>query len=108
MTFLSDDLIWWITVIDLPVTAALFAMIWRTRCESNTTIDQLHNTLERRNEQLRDALNGFKLEVAKTYASQSDLRELEGRLVGHLLRIESKLDTTALKAEALRAKAKPE
>ena len=30
------------------------------------------------------------------------LRELEARLVGHLLRIEAKLDTTAMKTEALR------
>jgi hypothetical protein len=34
----------------------------------------------------------------------SDLRALESRLVAHLLRIESKLDSTALKAEALGAK----
>ncbi|MEZ5919268.1 MAG: hypothetical protein R3D66_04995 [Alphaproteobacteria bacterium] len=31
-------------------------------------------------------------------ASHSDLRELEGRLTSHLLRIEAKLDSTALKA----------
>lgn len=60
--------------------------------------------LEHRSDQLRDALSGFKLEVAKTYASQTDLRALESRLVEHLLRIESKLDATALKAEALKAK----
>ena len=51
----------------------------------------------------RDALAAFKLEVAKSYASISDMRELEDRLVAHLLRIEAKLDTTAMKTEALRA-----
>ena len=52
---------------------------------------------------MRDALSAFKLEAAKSYASISDLKELELRLVAHLLRIESKLDKTAMKTEALRA-----
>ncbi|MBK9584393.1 MAG: hypothetical protein KA099_03095 [Alphaproteobacteria bacterium] len=101
MTFLSEDLLWWITVIDLPALAGLFWMIWRTREQSEAAIDHLHQRLDHRSEQLREALNAFKLEVAKTYASQSDLRALERRLVEHLLRIESKLDATALKAENL-------
>lgn len=104
MTFLSQDLIWWVTVIDLPVTAALFGLILKTQQDNDHELDEMHHLLERRNEQLRDALNAFKLEVAKNYASQTDLKELEKRLVGHLLRIEAKLDSTALKAEALGAK----
>jgi hypothetical protein len=98
------NLVWWITVFDLPAMAGLFWMIWRTRQDSDAAIDQLQGLLDHRSDQLREALNAFKLEVAKTYASHTDLRDLEGRLVGHLLRIESKLDATALKAEALTAK----
>ena len=101
MTFLSEDLLWWITVIDLPALAGLFWMIGRTREQSEEAIGHLHQRLDHRSEQLREALNAFKLEVAKTYASQGDLRALERRLVEHLLRIESKLDATALKAENL-------
>lgn len=104
MTILSQDLVWWITVVDLPAMAGLFWLIWRTRQESDTATDHLQNLLERRTEQLRDALNAFKLEVAKTYASQNDLRQVEMRIVDHLLRIEAKLDATALKAEALKAR----
>lgn len=104
MTEISNDLVWWITVFDLPAMAGLFWLIWRTRHDSENAVDQLHALLSRRSDQLREALNNFKLEVAKTYASQSDLRELEGRITGHLLRIEAKLDSTALKAEALNAK----
>ena len=48
----------------------------------------------------------FRLEVAKSYAQASDVKELEGRLTSHLLRIEAKLDTTALKTEALKARNK--
>lgn len=103
MNLISQDLVWWITVFDLPAMAGLFWLIWRTRQDSENAIDHLQQVLDKRSDQLRDALNAFKLEVAKTYASHHDLRDLEARLVSHLLRIEAKLDTTALKAEALGA-----
>lgn len=106
MNLLSQELVWWITVFDLPAMAGLFWLIWRTRQETKSTTDHLHEMLDHRSDQLRDALHAFKLEVAKTYASQSDMRDLEKRLVNHLLRIEAKLDATALKAEALNAQSK--
>ncbi|MDH5722937.1 MAG: hypothetical protein OEY94_06415 [Alphaproteobacteria bacterium] len=101
---LSQDLIWWITVFDLPALSALFWMIWRTRNENRAETDRLHKTLDVRCDQLREALSAFKLEVAKNYASQKDLRALEDRLVSHLLRIESKLDSTAIKTAELTSK----
>lgn len=104
MTSISQDLIWWITVVDLPALAGLLVMIWRTRSEVNEEVKALNHTLDVRCDQLREALHAFKLEVAKTYASQQDLRVIEGRLVEHLLRIEAKLDTTALTAEGLKAR----
>jgi len=87
------DLIWWITVVDLPALAGLLWMIWRVRGDTESSVDEL-----------RDDFHEFKLEVAKTYASQKDMRSIEKRLVEHLLRIESKLDATALKAEGLQAR----
>ena len=106
MNLLSQELVWWITVIDLPAMAGLFWLIWRTRQDSERANSHLHELLDHRSDQLRDALHAFKLEVAKTYASQTDMRDLEKRLVNHLLRIEAKLDATALKAEALNAQSK--
>lgn len=99
---LSRDLTWWITVVDLPALGGLFWMIWRTRHDHAAQIIHLREVMEARNAQMREALSAFKLEVAKSYASVSDLRDLEGRLVSHLLRIEAKLDTTALKTESLK------
>lgn len=61
----------------------------------------MSRTLDVRCDQLREGLHAFKLEVAKTYASQQDLRVIEDRLVEHLLRMEAKLDATALKTESL-------
>ena len=89
-------------MIDLPALGGLFWLIWRTRHENADEIDHLRDVVESRNAQLREALSAFKLEVAKSYASVSDLRDLETRLVAHLLRIEAKLDSTALKTEALK------
>lgn len=104
MPSFSFDLAWWITVVDLPALGSLFWMIWKTRRESEESLKHLRDVIESRNAQLREALSAFKLEVAKSYAAVSDLKDLESRLVGHLLRIESKLDVTALKTEALKAK----
>ena len=106
MTEISNDLLWWITVVDLPAMAGLLLMIWRTRNDTNKAIDNIQITLDRRCEQLRDALFAFKLEVAKNYASQKDLRSVENSIIEHLLRIEAKLDKTALKTEGLRASKK--
>ena len=86
MELFNDTIIWWVTVIEVPVITALFWLMWRTR----------------------ENLNDFKLDVAKTYASHTDLRELETRLVEHLLRIEMKLDKTALKAAENAALKRPE
>lgn len=100
----SQELVWWISAVDLPALGGLFWLIWRTRKESEDSVRHLREIIDTRNAQLRDALAAFKLEVAKGYASISDMRELEARLVGHLLRIETKLDATAMKTEALNAR----
>ena len=104
MSNFSIDMAWWITGIELPCLAGLFWMIWRARREGEMSVARLRDVVESRNAQMREALGAFKLEVAKNYAAVSDLRDVEERLVSHLLRIESKLDATALKTEALKAK----
>ncbi len=102
-TIFESGLIWWITAVDLPVMSGLFWLIFRIRHESENSIDTLHETLDLRTTQLREGLAAFKLEVAKSYASVTDMKDLETRIVAHLLRIESKLDQTALKTESLKA-----
>lgn len=101
--FFNNGLVWWITAIDLPVMSGLFWLILKSRRDAENAIDVLHETLEVRSSQLRESLSAFKLEVAKSYASVTDMKDLETRIVSHLLRIESKLDRTALKTEALKA-----
>lgn len=102
----SQDLLWWVSVVDLPALAGLLGMVWKVRADTQKELSEVHNTLDVRCDQLREGLHAFKLEVAKTYASQKDLKDLEGRLVDHLLRIEAKLDVTAIKTAELHAGAR--
>ncbi len=89
-TILDTGLLWWITVIDIPAMSALFYMNMRTRREG-----------EKRHHVMREDMSEFKLDVARNYAATSEMKDLEIRLINHLLRIESKLDKTALKTEGL-------
>lgn len=100
-TLLDTGLIWWITAVDIPALSTLFWLILRSRKEAAEALEQLQGSLDVRSNQLREALSSFKLEVAKSYSSVTDMKDLEGRIVSHLIRIESKLDQTALKTEAL-------
>lgn len=93
LTF-SSALVWWVSVVDLPVTTALFALYLKLKRDTDVTLAQMQDLLHTRHSQLRDTLTAYKLEVAKSYASVSDVREVEKRLVSHLLRIEAKLDRT--------------
>ncbi len=89
---LTKDLLLWISAIEIPVLGALFSLILKYKAHGDEDIQKLRDLLEIRNHQLSEALTAFKLEVAKTYASRRDLRDLEIRLVDHLLRIENKLE----------------
>ena len=91
-------------MIDIPAMSALFWMAMRHKREQDLALKQTRELLEMRCSQLREGLAGFKLEVARNYAAISELKDLEVRIVAHLLRIESKLDKTALKTEALSSK----
>lgn len=102
-TLFDSGLIWWITAIELPVFSGLMWMILKIRQESDAAIGSLHDTIDIRTSQLREGLAAFKLEAAKTYASIADMKDLEHRIVAHLLRIEAKLDRTAIATAELKA-----
>jgi hypothetical protein len=90
------NLSWWITVVELPLLAALFWLIWHVRQESEEALDRLHHLSETALTQMRESLSAYKLEVAKTYVSVGYLKDIERRLTDHLLRIDAKLDGAAL------------
>lgn len=86
------DLIWWITVVELPALAGLFWLIWRNRREVEGQIDGCCDRCDNKHQAARENLAAYKLEVAQHYASIAYLKEVEKRLTEHLMRIEDKLD----------------
>lgn len=98
MTGPPIDLIWWITVVEVPVVTGLWWLIWRTRRDQDTALDDQRRRVETALAQAREALSAYKLEVAKTYASTGQLKDLEARLTDHLLRIEAKIDSQPRKS----------
>lgn len=89
---LSLDLVWWVTAVEVPALAGLFWLIWRVRRDLEVAADRLRRTQEMGLFGVRESLASYKLEVAKSYVSIPYLKEVEGRLTGHLVRIENKLD----------------
>lgn len=94
------DLIWWITVVEMPALAGLFWLIWRTRRDLEDGISDASHEFETALTHARESLSAYKLEVAKSYASITYLKEVERRLTSHLVRIENKLDATAQTASS--------
>jgi len=88
------DIIWWITAVELPALAGLFWIGWRNFHSAQNEIDQVRHVAEVGLAHLRQNLDAYKLDVAKSYVSISYLRDVEERLTGHLIRIEEKLDLT--------------
>jgi hypothetical protein len=88
----SLDLAWWVTAVELPALGGLFVLIWRTRSEADTRMDEIDHKVDVASSQSREALAAYKLEVAKTYATTGTLKDVERRLTEHLVRIEAKLD----------------
>ncbi|MEQ8667030.1 MAG: hypothetical protein RIC16_15020 [Rhodospirillales bacterium] len=86
------SLVWWITAVELPVLAGLFWLNWRLRRDTDDAVRDARHETETGFRYLRESLAAYKLEVAKSYASISYLKEVERRLTDHLVRIEQKLD----------------
>lgn len=86
------DLVWWITVVELPALAGLLLLIWRNKRDMHDGVDALRHGLEGDVARAREQLASYKVEVATNYASIHALRDAEGRLTAHLVRIEKKLD----------------
>ncbi|MEO5373169.1 MAG: hypothetical protein H7840_02690 [Alphaproteobacteria bacterium] len=92
------NIIWWISAVEIPVMAGLFWLFWRSRQDCEHDLDEIRHEMEKGFARAAEALAAYKLEVAKSYASISTMREVEKRLTQHLLRIEQKLDGSGARA----------
>jgi hypothetical protein len=86
MTFFSDPVLSWILAVDVPLMTTFAVAFSRLRRDVERSLDDF-----------RERFNAYKLEVAQNYASINHVKDLESRLIAHLLRIETKLDNTAFK-----------
>lgn len=75
------DLQWWIATIGIPLVGALFWMRLRDR-------DEVDNALR----DLKDELANYKLIVATSFVSVPYLKDVEGRIMAHLEKIDHKID----------------
>lgn len=98
--FLPDSILWWLTMIDIPALTGLLMLVLKSRKDANDSRDELMRLIDAKSAQIRDQIAADKIEAIKSFATINDVKELEKRLVSHLLRIEAKLDVTALKAES--------
>ena len=89
------DLIWWISVVELPALGGLFVLFWRQRRDTEDDIEAVSRNHMAEFSRLRESLCDHRLEVAKSYASIAYLQEVERRITRHLIRIENKLDAPA-------------
>jgi hypothetical protein len=75
------DLQWWIATIGIPLVGALFWLRFRDRDETDKTLRGLAADLA-----------SYKLTVATSFVSVSYLKDVEGRIMAHLEKIEKKID----------------
>lgn len=87
----SMSWIWWVTVVEVPLFGCLFWLIHHGRRESERTILKVYSEIQGNLGMVLENLAQSKLEVARLYATISDLKDVEKRLTDHLLRLESRL-----------------
>ena len=76
-------ILWWVVTVDIPLISFFIMSLGRLRRDVETALTAL-----------RDGLSHYKLEVAQSYASIQQVKDLESRVIAHLLRIENKLDNS--------------
>jgi hypothetical protein len=73
---------WWISVIEVPIVAALFRMMHGLKQEIQNRIDRGDTRDSEAVSRTREDLAEFKLEVARTYVPLSLIRDLDQRVSG--------------------------
>lgn len=82
---------WWTTAIEVPVLGCMFWLIHHGRRESEQALLRIYREIQGNLNMVLDNLAQSKLEVARFYATVTDLKDVEQRLTDHLLRLETRL-----------------
>lgn len=89
---MTNELMTWATMIEVPVFAALFRLIIKNKRENDSSFTSHKQLNDEEIGLVKESLSEFKLHVARNYVSVNYLKDVENRLTNHLLRIEKKLD----------------
>lgn len=100
----QSDVLWLLAGVDIPVILSLLVAIIRHYKETEKRFNDHEKMCDLLRLELENKLIDQTVKMSNEYARISVVREVERRVVSHLLRIESKLDVTALKAEAVHFK----
>jgi hypothetical protein len=89
----SEDMswMWWTTAIETPVLGCLFWLIHHGRREAERALLRIYREIQGNLNMVLDNLAQSKLEIARFYATVTDLKDVEQRLTDHLLRLETRL-----------------
>jgi hypothetical protein len=82
---------WWTTAIEAPVLGCMFWLIHHGRRESERALLRIYREIQGNLNMVLDNLAQSKLEIARFYATVTDLKDVEQRLTDHLLRLETRL-----------------
>lgn len=85
------ELIWWITAFEGLALAGLSWAVLRNHQSAQDEIDDVRRAMEVGLAHLRQNMDAYKLDVAKSYGSIAFIKDVEWRLTGHLIRIEEKV-----------------
>lgn len=86
--------VWWITAVEVPVLGCLFWLTHHGRREAERALLRVYREIQTNLSMGLDNLAQSKLDAARLYATVVDLKDVEKRLTGHLLRLEARLTYT--------------
>ena len=86
--------VWWITAVEVPALGCLFWLTHYGRRESERALLRVYREIQTNLNVVLENLAQSKLDAARLYATAVDLKDVEKRLTGHLLRLESRLTYT--------------
>jgi hypothetical protein len=86
--------VWWITAVEVPALGCLFWLTHYGRRESERALLRVYREIQTNLNVVLENLAQSKLDAARLYATAVDLKDVEKRPTGHLLRLESRLTYT--------------
>ncbi len=92
-TNFTFNILWWISVIEIPIIASMFRTMKINRDETDNNMKIYQSATTENLRDLSKQLFEYKLFVAQNYASIAYMKDIEKRLTDHLLRIEEKIQS---------------